>query len=472
MAQKYYVLGASWKGYSPEDQTKRFVEQGIWKNENDTTLANTVNTVEVGARVAIKSTYTRGQKHSISSMKIKSLGTVVENLGDGKTLQIHWDTDFEPFTLDHATYMPRISRVLNKKNIRDIFFHGTDYIEEKVARLCWNTNGWIKPSGPIGKSTSKKAYENENCFGHEEWLFDFDKLIDGYHYGFLQQAKGQAENIFDVLLYTVDGTSKKRYFVASIKGMEIVSKEESEQIFEIYKSKGWKHEMEQQVKNLRPSKKTLGFSASNLFNIKFRPDNAVLYELSDAIPENNSLYKKDRYLFYPASKRETDILEDKPFDPDVSGENNTNTANAGSGNTRTQQHRVIELDNKHCKISDRLTLHLEGQYQSHNVQINKPTGCKIRTLIDIYVNDNGNRVFYEIKALNSARASIREAMGQLMEYSMWSERKDANKMIIVTDLLEDSEEGIKYIKHIRETYNIPVYYQIFDLKTDLLSNEY
>lgn len=40
---------------------------------------------------------------------------------------------------------------------------------EKVARLCWNTNEWRRPSGRKGKSKSNDAYENEMGFGHEEW---------------------------------------------------------------------------------------------------------------------------------------------------------------------------------------------------------------------------------------------------------------------------------------------------------------
>ena len=64
--------------------------------------------------------------------------------------------------------------------------------EEKVARICWNTNNWQFPSGKAGKVSSDKsaAYETKTGYGHEEWLFDISKLINGYHYGHLQ-AIGQ-----------------------------------------------------------------------------------------------------------------------------------------------------------------------------------------------------------------------------------------------------------------------------------------
>ena len=96
-------------------------------------------------------------------------------------------------------------------------------------------------------------------------------------------------------------------------------------------------------------------------------------------------------------------------------------------------------------------------------------------MIDIYVNDKNNNnkyIFYEIKALTSAKACIREAIGQLLEYSMWLENKIAHELIVLTIPLGDSQEAIKYIKHIRKNCNIPVFYRTFDLETKILSDKY
>jgi hypothetical protein len=51
--------------------------------------------------------------------------------------------------------------------------------ETRIARICWNTNGWIKPSGKKGKSKSH-SHEYIYGFGHEEWNFDTEKIINGY----------------------------------------------------------------------------------------------------------------------------------------------------------------------------------------------------------------------------------------------------------------------------------------------------
>ena len=57
---------------------------------------------------------------------------------------------------------------------------------EKIARICWNTHDWKRPSGSEGKSLYGDSYENKIGFGHEEWLLDDSRIYesDGYHFAF------------------------------------------------------------------------------------------------------------------------------------------------------------------------------------------------------------------------------------------------------------------------------------------------
>ena len=53
---------------------------------------------------------------------------------------------------------------------------------EKIARICWNTHDWKRPSGSEGKSRVDSSYEKSVGFGHEEWLLDDTRVMpDGYH---------------------------------------------------------------------------------------------------------------------------------------------------------------------------------------------------------------------------------------------------------------------------------------------------
>ena len=58
---------------------------------------------------------------------------------------------------------------------------------------------------------------------------------------------------------------------------------------------------------------------------------------------------------------------------------------------------------------------------------------------------------------------MRIAFGQLMEYGYYPDRKDAQKLFLVSDV-EPDEDFISYIMHLNKLINIPIGYIQFDLK--------
>ena len=98
-------------------------------------------------------------------------------------------------------------------------------VEEKIARICWNNNFWQKPSGPEGKSRNKKAYEYLTGYGHEEWLLDTEKTIDGYHYSYLQAIGAHRDRYigkkFHISLYSIKSDTKERWWIGEIKNVEL-----------------------------------------------------------------------------------------------------------------------------------------------------------------------------------------------------------------------------------------------------------
>ena len=57
--------------------------------------------------------------------------------------------------------------------------------------------------------------------------------------------------------------------------------------------------------------------------------------------------------------------------------------------------------------------------------------CGNGTPIDVAVRDGDRFVYYELKTGLSAQSCIREAIGQLMEYSYWPGAQKADKLIVV-----------------------------------------
>lgn len=95
-SMNYWLVGASWD--SSSDQTQRFIEEGIWQNGYDNRYINIVNKMKPGDKIAIKTSYTKTKEipfenngRTVSVMKIKCTGTVIENLNDGKNVKVDWD---------------------------------------------------------------------------------------------------------------------------------------------------------------------------------------------------------------------------------------------------------------------------------------------------------------------------------------------------------------------------------------------
>ena len=97
--------------------------------------------------------------------------------------------------------------------------------EQYYARICWNTKGWRFPSGDTAR-----LKENSNAakdrFGHEEWLFNFMWMLEGYHYAFLQAVnksfRTMSGKTINVLLWAIN-QDKSRVQVGEIKNCQVLT---------------------------------------------------------------------------------------------------------------------------------------------------------------------------------------------------------------------------------------------------------
>ena len=112
-----WFVGASDGG--TDDQMPRFLAEGIWENGDDDKFLDVVRSMRPGERIAIKSSYTRkrglpfdSRGQAVSVMGIKAVGTITENLKDGKRVKVDW-TVVEPVREWYFyTQRTRIWRVL------------------------------------------------------------------------------------------------------------------------------------------------------------------------------------------------------------------------------------------------------------------------------------------------------------------------------------------------------------------------
>lgn len=107
-SRQFWFAGAAW---GQDDQTDRFLREGVWQNGYDEKFTDDVRRIKPGDRIAIKSTFV--QRHnlpfnaagkSVSTMRIKAIGTVTENPGDGKTVRVAWEAPHPPRDWYFYTY--------------------------------------------------------------------------------------------------------------------------------------------------------------------------------------------------------------------------------------------------------------------------------------------------------------------------------------------------------------------------------
>lgn len=327
---------------------------------------------------------------------------------------------------------------------------------EKIARLCWNTNEWRRPSGRKGKSKSNESYENEMGFGHEEWLLDDSKIMpDGYHYGFMEPLRVESGKhygkVYDIHLYTFSPT-KQRVYIGCLKNAVGVSAEESQKVFNYYKKKGWLDEMQQDI--LFVGGTVRDFSPSFMFNVKFKFDDAIIYYSNQPIlsassipsPRYNLMDKKKDFKFEKDTDGKTKVLDTSVFE-------------------RVVEAGKIQIDPLHKKIQNAVVNLIKEQYT--NLKVESGTDdAKQRIDIKGYSKKEKEWHFFEVKTM-SAKRSIREALGQILEYAHYPNVDLAQKLFIIGPEPPDEHDKV-YLKLLRQKYNLPVWFRWYSFKEDKL----
>ncbi|WP_294541574.1 AAA family ATPase [uncultured Rhodoblastus sp.] len=93
--RQFWFVGAIWNG--ADDQTDRFLSEGIWQNGYDEKFSDHVKRMKPGDRIAIKASFVKkyglpfnNQEKPVSCMRIKAIGTITAATKDGKTVKVNW----------------------------------------------------------------------------------------------------------------------------------------------------------------------------------------------------------------------------------------------------------------------------------------------------------------------------------------------------------------------------------------------
>lgn len=340
--------------------------------------------------------------------------------------------------------------------------------QSKIARVCWNTNRWVKPSGRKGKSIDKESYEYLNGVGHEEWLLDFSKIIDGYHYAFLQSINHSWDKfinekaVFNISLYAINGETRKKWWIGELRNVEVINKTHSQDIAEKYKKRGWLKEMQNQV--LEVGGKITENDSECAFNIKFSVEDAtgILPEPKQLDSDDASI--KSYYYSTLLNKKELPKFVDQKsiFTPGHKLQKNSYEV--------LYSNQAKDVNKLHSDIQTFCYNELVSEFGEDFVCTEHPTGYGAS--VDIAVKHGESLYYYEIKTNPILRECIRGAVAQLLEYAHYSQ-SDSNKVkkLTIISTHDLTLEAKNYLNILKSLYGIPLSYRKANLITHRLGEE-
>ncbi len=118
--------------------------------------------------------------------------------------------------------------------------------------------------------------------------------------------------------------------------------------------------------------------------------------------------------------------------------------------------RKINIQLRHNDLQKTLYEKLCQLYGRENVGAEQLNGGQ--TSVDLVLKQLDKYWYYEIKTASTAKECIRQAMGQLLEYSYWPKNQEADKLVIVGEPKID-EDAKAYLNMLKNKFNLPLEYQ-------------
>jgi hypothetical protein len=121
-----------------------------------------------------------------------------------------------------------------------------------------------------------------------------------------------------------------------------------------------------------------------------------------------------------------------------------------------QSHEQVERDLRHNELQKALYRRLARKFGKQNVGTEN-WGVN-GTRIDLVVRRKPGYWFYQIKTADTVRACLREALGQLLEYSFWPGAQQAVRLVVAGERpMEKSAE--EYLQCLRKLFSLPIDYE-------------
>lgn len=323
-----------------------------------------------------------------------------------------------------------------------------------ISRICFNTNSWQRPSGDATALEAKGTYNHNFGFGHEEWLFRNDWVIDGWRYAFIQGVNDSQERLLkdlrpiDLTLFTIEPDSRRRY-VARIYELECLTQQQSEEAVAAFKERGWYDLMLDEIRSVGGDVGTLGHAewAPYILNVRFRLANLSWYPPSVYAEAEDPIVRRfKRYQF-------------NDFDEECVAYENARRkrkgqSEAASQNTITRSgHAGGDYTPEHARMQARLLEELKLEYPNDSIS------CE-ENYVDITLKTPTELVLFEIKSDLAPRTVLRLAIGQLLEYAFHAGEQRLPVRLVAVGRLPLQAVEQRYLDDLQTRYGLPLEYRV------------
>lgn len=326
-----------------------------------------------------------------------------------------------------------------------------------AARLTANATSWWRPIRNSHSSEAPETYRGEFGFGHEDWLFRDEWIIDGWRYGFVQGVNKSRKRLrernepFDLLLFEIAGP-KQRRFVSRLHNVECLSEDLAQAAVAAYRERGWLAIMEKEVLDVGgdPVGLANGKYAEYVLNIRFRLEDVDRSIQGRPIEERDPLYKINRYSLCStdrAQKEQRGWFGRSAATGPMSIAEYQRTVRASS--------RLVTPE--HARLQAALADHLQATRAD----------CKVlceQDFIDVQVISTDRTELYEIKSDLDPLSVVRQAIGQLVEYAFHPRRsfdKPLHLFIVGRRALAAADQ--EYFEELKRRVRVPLDYLHFEI---------
>ncbi len=327
-------------------------------------------------------------------------------------------------------------------------------------RMCWNSRGWRLPTGTSGDG----GYPSKMGFGHEEWNFQIADAVDGFVYGYLyynpaEKIMRESGGHFRIGFWSIHPDTREKLLVGMYNDATLPTDDDYKKLDKAFSQRKI---YERRIEELRAavdsiSEETAYYEVTNSVLqrwLNFKCSIEKVQYLSEYVPVQDVIKDKTlgQYFTRPTFVSENS-LPVYPRRLTKSGHKKLHKRHSSTlaedAYYRESAKNLKRIIRRHNKLSNKFAAWLKDAGYSNISQEQNYVDVSFQKADTIYIAEL--KTCYGV----GTTKSIREALGQLLEYNYYPGRQVADQWVIILDE-KVSRDDIEYIRILKKKHNLPV----------------